>query len=84
MKDGCEREEKNEKSVAGRRWMEDLRLEEGVFERKCASASNHEDDSLGHGRRSLELVYFVRAHAPFEMRYWSHSSGTRSNFASGI
>ena len=46
MKDGREREEKNEKSVTGRRRIEHLRLEEGVFEREGASAGNHGDDSL--------------------------------------
>ena len=41
-----------------------------VFEREGASAGNHGDDSLGC--------------AAGESRYRSQSSGTRSNFASGI
>ena len=43
MKDSGEREEKNEKSVSGRRWIEHLRLEKRVFEREGASAGIHGD-----------------------------------------
>ena len=46
MKDGGEREEKNEKSVSGGRRIEHLRLEERVFDREGASAGIHGDDSL--------------------------------------
>jgi hypothetical protein len=84
MKNGREREEKNKKSVTSRRRIEHLWVEESVFKREGASAGNHGDDSLGHARHSVELVCLFTPHAPFEIRYRSHSSGTRSNFASGI
>ena len=47
MKNGGESEKKNEERVASGRWIEDLRLDESIFEPESASAGNHGDDSLG-------------------------------------